>query len=247
MTDPEPLSHSPVVPTAVMAPPQTLRRRRVALVGLALVVGVLLAGMSVGGTLLLVRAHQGERAAPNPSRSPIDFTFAGDLRSALLPLPDGAVEIPYGSGDHSVSIVQAAANAGNPSAGRRYLESLGYRQGATIAWRDRGGNEVFIYLYQFGSDGSAGSWFLSIDDVESHHVDFAGGGQFPTINGKWYVYDPSPKVKNMGYVRAVIQQEAVFASIGVYTAGMTNIALAKQLAEQQNARLPVLGVLPTHP
>src|SRR5215510_15129393 len=102
MASPAPPSHSSVGETDPMpARSQSLRWRPVRLIGFAVVLGVLLVGISVGGTLLVL-AHQSEDATPQPSRSPVDFTFAGDLRSALLPLPDGAVELPYnGSADHS--------------------------------------------------------------------------------------------------------------------------------------------------
>jgi len=208
--------------------------------------GVLLAGLSVGGTLLVL-GHQRDDATPQTSPSPVDHTFTGDLRSALLPMPDGAVQLTSKLyGDHSVSVAQAAVDfTQDPTGGQRYLESLGYVQGAVTAWRDGHGNEVWIFLFQYSSDGSAGTRLLDIDRAETRS---GSDGQVPfaTMNGKYYIYNPSAKFK-MGYVRAVVQQEAVFASIAVYSPGKADTALAMQLAEQQYARLPVLGALPTHP
>jgi hypothetical protein len=247
MANPEPLGYSPVAPTdPTAAGTQSLRRRRVRLIGFAVVLGVLLAGVSVGGTLLVL-AHQRDGATPQTSRSPVDLTFTGDLRSALLPLPAGAVELTSKLYvDHSVSVAQAAADfTKDPAGGQRYLESLGYVQGATKAWRDGHGNEVWIFLFQYSSDGSAGTRLLDIDRAERTNVNLDGQVPFVTMNGKYYIYNPS--ANKMGYVRAVVQQEAVFASIGVYSPGKADTALALQLAEQQYARLPALGVLPTHP
>ncbi len=101
-------------------------------------------------------------------------------------------------------------------AAMHWLAQLGYRQGAATAWRDSAGNDVYIYLYQFDLDGSAGSWFLEIDSIETHHPDRDGGGVFMTMNGKWHVYDSSPRSR--GYVRAVVQAGSIFVSVGVHSA-----------------------------
>ena len=245
MTNPEQLSQSPVdhVTTTNGLP---AGRRTGLLIGLSVVAALLLAGMSVGGTLLIY-SHQSRVAVPTPSRSPVDFTFTGDLRLALLPRPDGATKIEYfGSTDGSISIAQAALNAKDKDSAQQYLASLKYLQGAATAWRDSDGNDVYIYLYQFDGDGYAGSWYTSVDDAESHHPDVDGTGLFQVMNGKWFVYEPSSQDSGRGYVRALVQAGSIVVSVSVHTPGTINVELAQRLAEQQYASLPVGGVLPTH-
>lgn len=245
MVYPEQLSSAPVA--AVDHVSGNKKRRTGLIIVLVVVAALLLAAASIGGTLLAY-SLRADPVAPTPSQSPVDFTFTGDLRLALMPRPDGATKLDYfGSTDGSVSISQAALNAKDAAAGREYLQSLQYRQGAATAWRDHDGNDVYVYLYQFDSDGFAGSWFMSVDDAESHNPNRDGDGLFQTLNGKWFVYEPSSSVDSgRGLVRAIVQAGSIVVSISVHTPATINVDLAKRLAEQQYANLPVRGVLPTH-
>jgi hypothetical protein len=171
----------------------------------------------------------------DPTTPPSDFT--GDLRSLLVPRPNGAEPWQdFASKDGNLDLNTAADLFQDPDAMRKDLTDMNFERGAVNHWSDDDDIDVLIILFQFESADDAEDFVDSTrnDGIEDHDE----RGDFGDVPGSLTYVANKDDSNGKRSVIFLSNNGNIVSQVVVWRPDSVDLDSATDLAMSQHQRLP---------